>query len=91
MYVLQKYYKSSKKITAFTEITKYNLRNVCCNLQIKNMSYMLIDLKKNNALMFKVLKSINIFESKNRFIYQQIRMIFDFKQVQSCAYSRRII
>ena len=44
MYVLQKYYKSSKKITAFTEITKYNLRNVCCNLQIKNMSYMLIDL-----------------------------------------------
>ena len=46
MYVLQKYYKSSKKITAFTEITKYNLRNVCCSLQIRNMSYMLIDLKK---------------------------------------------
>ena len=41
--------------------------------------------------MFKVLKSINIFESKNRFIYQQIRMIFGFKQVQSCAYSRRIV
>ena len=33
---------------------------------------MLTDLKKNHALMFKVLKSIYIFESTNRFIYQRI-------------------
>ena len=32
------------------------------------MSYMLIDLKKNHALIFKVLKSIYIFESTSRFI-----------------------
>ena len=34
------------------------------------MSYMLTDLKKNHALMFKVLKSIYIFESTNRSIYE---------------------
>ena len=50
------------------------------------MSYMLSDLKKNyHALMFKVLKSMYIFKSRNRFI------IFDFKQVQSHLYSRRHI
>ena len=31
---------------------------------------MLIDLKKNYVLMFKVLKSIYMFESTNRFIYE---------------------
>ena len=35
---------------------------------------MLIDLKKNCALMFKVLKSIYIFESTNRFIYAHIHI-----------------
>ena len=32
---------------------------------------MLIDLEKNHVLMFKILKSIYIFESRNRFIYEQ--------------------
>ena len=32
------------------------------------MSYMLIDLTKNYVLVFKVLKSIYIFESAKRFI-----------------------
>ena len=36
------------------------------------MPCMLIDLKKNHALMFKVLKSIYIFESTNRFICEHI-------------------
>ena len=36
------------------------------------MSYMLIDLKKSHALMFKVLKSIYTFESTNRFMYNHI-------------------
>ena len=35
-----------KKITSFTEIKKYILKNVHCTLQIKNMSYMTINLKK---------------------------------------------
>ena len=36
---------------------------------------MLIGLKKNNyPLRFKVLKSIYMFESTNRFIYEQIRI-----------------
>ena len=38
------------------------------------MSNMLIDLKKNHALLFKVLKSVYIFESENRFIYEPIRI-----------------
>ena len=38
------------------------------------MSCMLIDLKKKNALMCKVLKSIYIFEPTNRFIYEHIRI-----------------
>ena len=40
---------------------------------------MLIDLKKNYAFMFKVLKSINIFESTNRFIYEHIRIDLPFQ------------
>ena len=36
------------------------------------MSNMLIDLKKNHTLLFKVLKSTYIFESTNRFIYEHI-------------------
>ena len=36
---------------------------------------MLINLKKkNNALMFKVLKSTHIFESTNRFIYEHVHI-----------------
>ena len=35
---------------------------------------MLIDLKKNHVLMFKVLKFIYIFESTNRFIYEHIHI-----------------
>ena len=35
---------------------------------------MLIDLKKNHALMFKVLKSICMFESTNRLIYEHINI-----------------
>ena len=49
MYVLQKLYKSSSKITSFTEIKKYK-KNGYCKLQIKSMSYMLIDLKKEITL-----------------------------------------
>ena len=33
---------------------------------------MLIDLKKNHTLIFKVIKSICIFESTSRFIYEHI-------------------
>ena len=36
------------------------------------MSYMPIDLKKIHALIFKVLKSIYIIESTNKFIYEDI-------------------
>ena len=36
------------------------------------MSYMLTDLKKIHTLMFKLLKSIYIFDSTNRFIYEHI-------------------
>ena len=36
------------------------------------MPCMLVDLKKNHALMFKVLKSIYIFKSTNRFICEHI-------------------
>ena len=43
------------------------MKNIYCKLQIKNMSYMLIN-KKNDALMFKVLESIYTFESRKRFI-----------------------
>ena len=43
---------------------------VYCKLQKKkkNMSYMLIDLTKIHTLIFKVLKSIYIFESTNRYL-----------------------
>ena len=44
MNVLQKFYKSFYKITLFTAFKKYiYLKNVHCKLQIKSMSYMLID------------------------------------------------
>ena len=36
------------------------------------MPCILVDLKKNPALMFKVLKSIYIFKSTNRFICEHI-------------------
>ena len=52
-------------------------------MQINNTSYMLIDLKKKTttqALMFKVLISIYIFESTNM---TTLALIFDFKKVQS--------
>ena len=35
---------------------------------------MLIDLKKIHTILFKVLKSIYIFESTNTFIYKHIRI-----------------
>ena len=35
---------------------------------------MLIEIKKNHGLMFRVLKSIYTFESTNRFIYEHIRI-----------------
>ena len=38
------------------------------------MFYMLIDLKKIHGLMFKLLKSIYIFEYTNRFIYEHIHI-----------------
>ena len=51
------------------------------------MSHMLTDLKKIHALMFKVLKSIYIFESTNRYLFMNIFvLIFHFKQVQSRVY-----
>ena len=40
-------------------------KNIYRRLQIKKMSYMLTDLKKKIMIMFKVLKSIYIFKSKN--------------------------
>ena len=42
-------------------------------LQIKDMFYMPIDLKKNHALMVPI-KSTYVFESTNRFIYEYIRI-----------------
>ena len=52
---------------------------------------MLIDLKKNHALMFKALKSIYIFESKIDLFMNTFPLIFDFKQVQSHMYSHHIL
>ena len=44
------------------------------------MSYMLIDLKKKiHALMFKVIKSIHIFESTIDLFMNKFSLIFDFK------------
>ena len=38
---------------------------------------------ETHALMSKVLKSIYIFESENRYIYEHIRTDLYFKQIQS--------
>ena len=55
------------------------------------MSYMLIGLKKIQALMFKVLKSIYILNLQTDLFMNTFALIFDFKQVQSCVYSRHIV
>ena len=46
------------------KVCKYP-KNVYCKLQIKNIKII-------HALMFKVLNSIYIFESTNKFIYEHI-------------------
>ena len=47
-----------KKFLHLLKIKNIYLKNVYCKLQIKSVSYMLLDLKKIHALMIKVLKSI---------------------------------
>ena len=51
---------------------------------------MLVNLKKNPALMFKILKSIYIFKSKMDLFMNTLELIFDAKQVQYCVYSSHI-
>ena len=51
---------------------------------------MLVNLKKNPALMFKILKSIYIFKSKMDLVMNTCELIFDVKQVQYCVYSSHI-
>ena len=51
---------------------------------------MFIDLKKFHALMFEVIKSIYSNQQINLFM-KTFTLIFDFKQVQSCEYSRHIV
>ena len=51
---------------------------------------MLVNLKKNPALMFKILKSIYIFKSKMDLFMNTFEWIFDVKQVQYCVYSSHI-
>ena len=63
------------------------LTNVYCKLKTKKHVLHACWSKKIHALIFKVLKSIYIFESTNTFIYEHIALIFDFKQVQSRVYS----
>ena len=63
------------------------LTNVYCKLKTKKHVFHAYWSKKIHTLMFKVLKSIYIFESTNTFIHEYIALIFDFKQVQSRVYS----
>ena len=56
------------------------MQNVYCKVQIKNRSYMFIDLKKFHALMFEVIKSIYSNQQINLFM-KTFTVIFDFKQV----------
>ena len=65
------------------------MQNVYCKVQIKNRSYMFIDLKKFHALMFEVIKSIYSNQQINLFM-KTFTLIFDFKQVKS-EYSRHIV
>ena len=51
---------------------------------------MFIDLKKFHALMFEVIKSIYSNQQINLFM-KTFTLIFDFKQVKSCEYSRHIV
>ena len=71
-----------KKITSFTEIKKYILKNVHCTLQIKNMSYD-YQSEKNSPL-----KHSNIFiqmHLQRDLFMNTFALIFDFKQVQFCV------
>ena len=63
------------------------LTNVYCKLKTKKHVLHAYWSKKIHTLMFKVLKSIYIFESTNTFIHEYIALIFDFNQVQSRVYS----
>ena len=54
----------------------------------KEMSYLLINLKKIRTLMFKALKSIPTFWID--LFMNTFALIFDFRQVQSCVYSHHI-
>ena len=73
MHVLQKFIKSSWKNVLIYWNQKVYLKKRL--LYIANKKHVLYtDLKKNNALIFKVLKSIYIFESTNRFTYEHIRI-----------------
>ena len=75
MDVLQKLHESSLKITSFTKIKKY------CERHWKLQKYIYIYIfgvywseKRNHSLIFKVLKSIYIFESTSGFTYEHIRI-----------------
>ena len=77
MDVLQKLHESSLKITSFTKIKKYCERH--WKLQKNIYIYIYIfgvywSEKRNHSLIFKVLKSIYIFESTSRFTYEHIRI-----------------
>ena len=56
-------------------------------LQIENISKMLIDLTKSH-FMFKVVKSLYIFES---LFINTFTLIFNFKQLESCLHSCYIV
>ena len=53
---------------------------------------MLINLKKNHPLMFKVYLNLFAYSNIQMNLFMNIfALIFDFKQVQSCVYSRHIV
>ena len=79
MDVLQKLHESSLKITSFTKIKKYCERHWKLQKNIYIYIYIYIfgvywSEKRNHSLIFKVLKSIYIFESTSRFTYEHIRI-----------------
>ena len=54
------------------------------------MSDILIDMKKNHSLMFKVLEFIYLNLQIDLFMIA-FALVFDFKQIQCCMYSRHIV
>ena len=74
MDVLQKLHESSLKITSFTKIKTQCERHWKLQKKKKKFFGVYWSEKRNHSLIFKVLKSIYIFESTNRFTDEHIRI-----------------